>query len=89
MLIILTVFQVFGLFLFIMSSFPQTIFSYIEWCCFLLMKTLTLTEQEIKLLADAVWLRQRCFIAGDRGFKEYGAILNNLLEGVNYIPSSF
>jgi hypothetical protein len=53
------------------------------------MKTLTLTEQEIKLLADAVWLRQRCFIAGDRGFKDYGAILNTLLEGVNYIPSSF
>ena len=53
------------------------------------MKTLTLTEQEIKLLADAIWLRQRRFIAGDKRFKEYGAILDNLLKDVNYIPSSF
>jgi len=51
------------------------------------MKTLTLTEQEIKLLADAVWMRQRRFIAGDRRFKEYGVILNTLLEGINHIPS--
>ena len=72
-----------------MSSFPQTIFSYIEWCCFLPMKTLALTEQEIKLLADAIWLRQRRFIAGDRRFKEYGVILNTLLDGMNYTPSSF
>lgn len=64
-------------------------FSYIERCCFLPMKTLTLTEQEIKLLADAIWLRQRRFIAGDKRFKEYGAILDNLLKDVNYIPSSF
>lgn len=28
------------------------------------MKTLTLTEEQIKLLADAVWMRQRRFIAG-------------------------
>jgi hypothetical protein len=53
------------------------------------MKTLTLTENQIKLLADAVWMRQRCFIAGDRRFKEYGAILNDILEDVEYTPSRF
>ena len=43
------------------------------------MKTLTLTEDQIKLLADAVWMRQRCFIAGDKRFKEYGVMLENIL----------
>lgn len=50
------------------------------------MKTLTLTEDQVKLLADAVWMRQRCFIAGDRRFKEYGQILEELLEGTDYTP---
>jgi hypothetical protein len=50
------------------------------------MKTLTLTEDQIKLLADAVWMRQRCFIAGDRRFKEYGEMLDNLTEDMNYVP---
>jgi hypothetical protein len=53
------------------------------------MKTLTLTEKEIKLLADAVWMRQRCFIAGDRRFKEYGKMLDQLLEDMNYTPTRF
>ena len=53
------------------------------------MKTITLTEYQIKLLADAVWMRQRCFIAGDRRFKEYGAMLETLLEGMEYTPSKF
>jgi hypothetical protein len=53
------------------------------------MKTITLTEDQIKLLADAVWMRQRCFIAGDRRFKEYGAMLETLLEGMEYTPSRF
>jgi hypothetical protein len=53
------------------------------------MKTITFTEEELKLLADAVWMRQRCFIAGDRRFKEYGAILNDILEDVEYTPSRF
>ena len=51
------------------------------------MKTLTFTEEEIKLLADALWIRQRCFIAGDAGFKKYGKILEQILEDVNYIPT--
>jgi hypothetical protein len=53
------------------------------------MKTLTLTEHQVKLLADAVWMRQRCFIAGDRRFKEYGAMLNEILEDLDYKPSRF
>jgi hypothetical protein len=56
---------------------------------FLLMKTLTLTEEQIKLLADAVWMRQRRFIAGDKRFKEYGEILDNILEDMEYTPSRF
>ena len=53
------------------------------------MKNLQLTEEQVKLLADAVWMRQRCFIAGDRRFKEYGAMLDTLLEGMDYTPSRF
>ena len=37
-----------------------------------------LSEYELKLLADAVWMRQRCFIAGDRRFREYGVILDEI-----------
>ena len=50
------------------------------------MKTLTFTEEELKLLADALWIRQRCFIAGDAGFKRYGRMLDTILEGMDYIP---
>lgn len=53
------------------------------------MKTITFTEDQIKLLADAVWMRQRCFIAGDRRFKEYGAMLDDILEDIEYLPSKF
>jgi hypothetical protein len=48
------------------------------------MKTLSLSEDQIKLLADALWMRQRCFIAGDKRFKEYGTMLEELLEGMDY-----
>jgi hypothetical protein len=51
------------------------------------MKNLSLSEEQIKLLADAVWMRQRCFIAGDKRFKEYGQILDVLLEDMSYVPS--
>ena len=53
------------------------------------MKTLTLTEEQIKLLADAVWMRQRCFIAGDKRFKEYGTMLETILDDVDYTPSRY
>ncbi len=51
------------------------------------MKTLTLTEDQVKLLADAVWMRQRCFIAGDKRFREYGIMLETILEDIDHIPS--
>lgn len=54
-----------------------------------IMKNLELSEEQIKLLADALWMRQRCFIAGDRRFKEYGAMLDTLLEGMEYTPKRF
>ena len=55
-------------------------------CCLVSMKTLTLTEDQIKLLADAVWMRQRRFIAGDRRFREYGEMLDEILADIDYIP---
>ena len=44
------------------------------------------TEEEKRRLAEAVWRRQRCFIAGDKQFNEYGEILNEILEGIEYVP---
>ena len=51
------------------------------------MKEFSFTEEQIKLLADALWMRQRCFIAGDRKFKEYGEILDNILNTIEYTPT--
>jgi hypothetical protein len=51
------------------------------------MKSFTFNEREVKLLADAIWMRQRCFIAGDRRFKEYGTILEELLKDIDYTPT--
>jgi hypothetical protein len=48
-----------------------------------------LSEYELKLLADAVWIRQRHFIAGDRKFKEYGALLDEIQQIVDYKPGMF
>jgi hypothetical protein len=51
------------------------------------MKILSLSEDQIKLLADALWMRQRCFVAGDKRFKEYGEMLDTLLEDMDYVPN--
>ena len=51
------------------------------------MKEFTFTEEQVKMLADAVWMRQRCYIAGDKKFREYGEILDQVLEDTNYVPS--
>lgn len=51
------------------------------------MKEFKFTEDQVKLLADAVWMRQRCFIAGDKRFKEYGEILNEFLKDSDYVPT--
>ena len=50
------------------------------------MKEFTFTEDQVKLMSDAIWMRQRCFIAGDRRFKEYGEILEVLLNDIDYTP---
>ena len=47
------------------------------------------SDYELKLLADAVWTRQRHFIAGDRRFKEYGALLDEIKKKVDYQPGVF
>jgi len=44
------------------------------------------SEQEKRMLSEAVWRRQRCFIAGDKQFREYGALLDEILNGIDYIP---
>ena len=44
------------------------------------------TEEEKRKLAEAIWRRQRCFIAGDKQFNEYGKILDEILEGLEYVP---
>jgi hypothetical protein len=51
------------------------------------MKEFKFTEEQIKLISDAIWVRQRCFIAGDRRFKEYGEILNEFLKDSDYVPT--
>jgi|TARA_R100000084_G_scaffold41576_1_gene16952 hypothetical protein len=43
-------------------------------------------EREKRMLAEALWRRQRCFIAGDKMFKSYEALLNEVLEGLDYLP---
>jgi hypothetical protein len=53
------------------------------------MKNLELSEDQIKLLADAVWMRQRRFIAGDKRFREYGQLLDEILKDIEYTPSTF
>ena len=46
-----------------------------------------LTTREKEMLSEAVWRRQRCFIAGDRQFNEYGKILDEvLLSFEDYVP---
>jgi hypothetical protein len=47
------------------------------------------SDYELKLLADAVWMRQRRFIAGDRRFREYGEILDEIREKIDYVPGIF
>lgn len=50
------------------------------------MKFDTFNKREREMLAEAVWRRQRCFIAGDKQFNEYGKILDQILDGIDYMP---
>ena len=50
----------------------------------------SLSDHERRLLIDAVWMRQRAYIAGDRMFNEYGRLLDDLRVGFeNYVPCQF
>ena len=51
-------------------------------------RTEQFTREERRLLAEAVWRRQRSFIAGDKKFREYGELLDELLDGMDYVPGS-
>ena len=46
----------------------------------------TFNYEERRMLAEAVWRRQRCFISGDKQFKEYEKILDEILDGMDYTP---
>ena len=46
----------------------------------------TFSERERQLLAEAIWRRQRCYIAGDKLFNEYGRMLSEVLDRIDYIP---
>ena len=46
------------------------------------------TTEEKRKMSEAIWRRQRSFIAGDRQFREYGALLDEILDslGEDYVP---
>lgn len=46
----------------------------------------TFSERERQLLAEAIWRRQRCYIAGDKLFNEYGRMLSEALDRMDYMP---
>ena len=47
----------------------------------------TFTEEEKRMLAESLWRRQRSFIAGDRQFKDYGVLLDEVLNSLgDYVP---
>nr|BAR35403.1 hypothetical protein [uncultured Mediterranean phage uvMED] len=37
-----------------------------------------LVKEDYKLIIDALWKRQTCYIAGDRMFKEYGHLIEEM-----------
>ncbi len=49
-----------------------------------------LSDSQRRLLIDAVWMRQRQYIAGDRMFREYGKMLDDLRIGFeDYVPCQY
>ena len=40
----------------------------------------TFSRKEREMLAEAIWRRQRCYIAGDKLFNEYGLLLSVVLD---------
>ena len=48
------------------------------------------TQHEIELMIDAIWMRQRCFIAGDKRFQEYGKLLDEFMaQRPDYTPGKY
>ena len=48
------------------------------------------SKQEVELLIDAVWMRQRQFIAGDKRFREYGVLLDEFMSrNPDYVPGQY
>tara|TARA_B100000609_G_C17206629_1_gene431323 strand:- start:510 stop:683 length:174 start_codon:yes stop_codon:yes gene_type:complete len=35
-------------------------------------------KEDYRLILDALWKRQRCYIAGDKMFKHYGSIISEV-----------
>ena len=46
----------------------------------------TFSERESKMLAEAIWRRQRSYIAGDKLFNAYGKMLSECLDKMDYMP---
>ena len=44
------------------------------------------SEKERKMLAEAIWRRQRSYIAGDKLFNEYWKMLSECLDRMDYMP---
>lgn len=45
------------------------------------------SENEKRMFSEAIWRRQRSFIAGDKQFKEYGNLLDEVLNSLDgYVP---
>jgi len=44
------------------------------------------TQEEKRMFAEALWRRQRSFISGDKMFKSYEALLDELLNDFDYVP---
>ena len=44
------------------------------------------TVEEKRMFAEALWRRQRCFISGDKIFRTYEALLDELLNDFDYTP---
>ena len=46
----------------------------------------TFSQKERQMLAEAICRRQRCYIAGDKLFNEYGKMLSEVLDKMDYMP---
>ena len=48
------------------------------------------TDKELELMIDALWMRQRNFIAGDKQFREYGTLLDDfMMQKPGYVPGQY